>query len=93
MPPLQEFVTLKGAHASWKGDTEMDPSVILDHRNSSTATTRRHLTRWVSGSALSALFLGIAASGQARKKGGKKKKYCKCAPGFHCEKGTCVPDV
>ncbi len=70
----------------------MDAPVILDHRKSSTATTRRHLTRWVAGSALSALFLGNAASVQAKRKGGKKK-FCKCAPGFHCEKGKCVPDV
>ncbi len=70
----------------------MGSPVMFDHRNSSAATTRRHLTRWVAGSALSALFLGNAASGRAKKKRGKKK-FCKCAPGFHCEKGKCVPDV
>lgn len=71
----------------------MDSPVILDLRGSSATITRRHLTRWVARLALGALFLGSANTGQARKKGGKKKKVCKCAPGYHREKGKCVPDA
>jgi hypothetical protein len=54
---------------------------------------RRRLWRVMTGAGLGSLFLGNAATGFAKRKGGRKKKVCKCAIGFHCEKGKCVPDA
>jgi hypothetical protein len=54
---------------------------------------RRHLSRVITGAVLGTFLLGSAASGVAKRKGGRKKKVCKCAIGFHCEKGKCVPDA
>lgn len=71
----------------------MESPVTPDLHPASAATTRRLLSRWIAATAIGAMVFGTASSSQARKKGGKKKKFCKCAPGFHCENGKCVPDA
>lgn len=54
---------------------------------------RRHVLRMFAGALLGTFALASTASGLAKRKGGRKKKVCKCAIGFHCEKGKCVPDA
>lgn len=54
---------------------------------------RRRLSRTIAGAVSESLLFGGAATGVAKGKGGRKKKVCKCAIGFHCEKEKCVPDA
>ena len=47
--------------------------------------SRRAVLGLLSGS------LGVVGVRAATAK--KKKRFCKCAVGYHCDKGQCIPDV